>query len=127
MKQRCKNKNSSYYHIYGGKGVSVCNEWEDFESFFKWAMESGYKEGLTIDRINSDGNYEPSNCRWATQKEQQNNKSNNHVITYNGKTQTMKQWAEEIGMNYTTLVNRIVRNHWSVEKALTTKVTRRVG
>lgn len=124
MKQRCKNQNGTYYHIYGGKGISVCDEWQEFDNFYKWAIENGYKDELTIDRIDSNSNYEPSNCRWATQKEQQNNKSNNHLITYNGKTQTMKQWAEELDINYSTLVGRIVKHHWEIEKALTTKVVR---
>lgn len=75
MRMRCKNPNSSNYSNYGGRGIDVCKEWNDsFEPFYKWAIENGYKEGLTIDRINNDGNYEPGNCRWATHKEQAANK-----------------------------------------------------
>ena len=75
MKQRCHNPNSSKYRFYGAKGVSVCEEWRnDFESFYNWAMKNGYKDNLTIDRIDPYGNYEPSNCRWATLQEQQLNK-----------------------------------------------------
>ena len=124
MIQRCKNPNNTYYHIYGGKGICVCEEWTNFESFYKWAIDNGYNDNLTIDRIDGNGNYEPSNCRWATQKEQQNNKCNNHLIIFNGKTQTMKQWAEELGISYTTLSNRINKSKWDIEKALTTKAIR---
>ena len=84
-------------------------------------MANGYTEGLTIDRKDTDGDYCPSNCRWATSKEQANNTTKNHLITYNGKTQTMAQWAEETGIKYTTLRARINQYHWSIERSLTTK------
>lgn len=75
MKYRCNNPNDKHFHRYGGRGIKVCDEWNDFIPFYKWATNHGYKEGLTIDRINNDGNYEPSNCRWVTIQEQQRNKT----------------------------------------------------
>lgn len=108
MKLRCDNSNRDNYKYYGGRGIKVCKEWrEDFSSFRDWALSHGYKDGLTIDRIDSNGNYEPDNCRWATVKEQQNNKRNNRMITIDGKTKTMAQWANEKGINYKSLANRI--------------------
>ena len=121
MLKRCYRNNNKDYKRYGGRGITVCEEWLKFEPFNDWAVANGYKEGLTIDRIDTNGNYEPSNCRWATIKEQCNNRTNNSFITYNGKTQTITQWADELGINYRTLVGRVKRLHWSVEKAFTTK------
>lgn len=80
MLDRCRNHNGNRWHRYGGRGITVCDEWKNsFEQFYEWAMNNGYSDELTIDRINNDGNYEPSNCRWATYKEQANNKSTNRV------------------------------------------------
>lgn len=127
MKKRCFNANSPNYKDYGGRGITVCEEWkDDFKSFYDWAMDNGYDESalrgkFTIDRIDVNGNYEPSNCRWATAEEQNNNKRINRMLTYAGKTQTLEQWARETGINRQTIRNRIDKFHWSVEKALTTK------
>ena len=107
MKDRCYNKNSKSYHNYGARGIIVCEEWiNSYENFSTWAKANGYEEGLSIDRINVNGNYEPSNCRWVTIKEQANNTRFNVYITYQGKTQTMKQWAQELGLNYWTVQAR---------------------
>lgn len=122
MKHRCSNAHNKNYKHYGGRGITVCEEWQNsFEAFYEWAMSHGYADNLTIDRIDGNSSYCPENCRWSTFKVQENNTRRNHYITYNGKTQTMKQWADEIGINYITLSSRINTHHWSVEKALTTK------
>lgn len=120
MKQRCGNPNVDSFCYYGAEGKTVCEEWQTFENFSKWAIASGYTEGLTIERVDGTKGYFPDNCKWATPKEQANNKRNNHLITYNGKTQTMAKWADEYGLPYGTLKNRIYKG-WSIEKALTTK------
>lgn len=120
MKSRTTNKNSTGYKNYGGRGIKICDEWlSDFRKFYYWSINNGYKDGLTIDRIDVNGNYEPSNCRWTTMKEQGNNKRNNHNITYNGETHTMKQWAERLGINYYTLERRINAYHLPIERAFT--------
>lgn len=118
MRARCNNPNRREYKYYGQKGIEICNEWNDFTTFYEWAINNGYKEGLTLDRIDVNGNYEPLNCRWTTAKEQGNNRSNNHLITYNGETKTVTQWAEERNINHDTLYSRINRAHWDIGKAL---------
>lgn len=121
IKQRCYDKNSKEYINYGGRGITVCNEWlNDFQVFYDWAMANGYKDDLTIDRIDVNGNYEPSNCRWVTVKVQNNNKRSNRLITYNEKTQTLAQWADELQINYKKLYARIVTFSWNIEKAFNT-------
>lgn len=120
MKRRCGNPSREYYKYYGAEGKFVCEEWlHDFQAFYDWAMANGYSADLTLDRINGTKEYSPDNCRWATQKVQQNNRRNNRLITYNGKTQTIAQWAGETNMDRSTLRRRLIRG-WSVEKTLTT-------
>lgn len=110
MKERCYNQHTVNYHLYGGRGITICKEWlNDFNSFYEWALNNGYKENLSIDRKDTSGNYEPSNCRWITNKEQQSNKRNNVILTYDGITLTAKQWAEKLDINYQTLISRIYR------------------
>lgn len=122
IKGRCTKENDSCYKEYGGAGITLCDEWlNDFRTFYEWAMANGYADNLTIDRIDGTKGYSPDNCRWATYKVQNNNTSRNHLITYNGKSQTMAQWAEEMGINYGTLSARLNRSKWSIERALTTK------
>lgn len=119
MVQRCYNPNCKRFLRYGGRGIKVCKEWlADKTSFYKWSLEHGYKDGLTLDRINNDGNYEPSNCAWVSNKENVNHNSRTHFLTYNGKTQSMSKWSEELGINYSTLRNRINRSQMTVEEAL---------
>lgn len=121
MKSRCYNRNHIEYANYGGRGITICEEWKNsFEAFRDWALSHGYADNLSIDRIDNDGNYTPENCRWATKKEQANNRKSNRLITYNGKTQNLKQWADESGIDYKILHDRITRYKWSAEKALTT-------
>ena len=123
MRNRCKRSSNKYYFNYGGRGISVCKEWdESFESFCNWAISHGYKDNLTLDRIDNSGNYEPNNCHWKDRFYQMNHMRRNHLLTYNGKTQTLTEWAREIGMLQTTLDSRINRYHWSVEEALTIPV-----
>lgn len=121
MKERCNHQGFRQWKDYGGRGIKVCDEWNnDYSAFKTWAMSHGYNDGLTIDRIDNNGNYEPCNCRWVSMKEQMNNKNNNHVIAYNGKSQSLTKWAEELGINRGTLSGRINRYHWPVEKAFNT-------
>lgn len=124
MKNRCNNPKDKYYKCYGGKRITVCDEWSnDFLSFYSWAMSHGYADNLSIDRIDVNGNYEPDNCHWATAREQANNTTRNHYIAYNGKSQSMSMWASEIGIPYSTLRARI-RSGWAIENALTEPVRR---
>lgn len=118
MKRRCYNENATGYDTYGGKGVSICNEWlEDFENFYKWSMKNGYSDNLTIDRINVDGDYEQSNCRWATMKVQQNNKTTNKIIIINGISKTLKEWSDETGIKSVTIQRRLALG-WKEEDLL---------
>ena len=104
MKARCYNKNNKSYKNYGGRGISMCEKWKnDFMSFYDWSISNGYKEKLSIDRINNNGNYDPYNCRWATRKEQQRNTRKNHIIEYNGEKHCISEWAEKFGININTL------------------------
>lgn len=121
MKQRCYDETNVQYKNYGARGIKVCDEWRNsVESFYDWAINNGYEENLTIDRINVNGNYEPTNCRWTTVKEQCNNKTNNHLITYHGETMNLMKWSEKLGVNYYTLRSRINILKWDVERAFET-------
>ena len=123
IKARCYYKKCVDYNDYGGRGITMCDEWKNsFKSFHDWAFDNGYDEKAdkwkcTIDRIDVNGNYEPSNCRWATIKEQANNKTNSLNITYKGETKTLAQWAEELDLPYKTLYARIHSYHWDVIEA----------
>lgn len=120
MKQRCNNQNASKYKNYGGRGISVCNEWKDYINFHNWSKNNGYKDSLTLDRINNNGDYCPDNCRWVTYREQNLNSSQNHLITYNGQTMTITEWAEYLNIKRATLYSRILEYGWPVEKAINT-------
>lgn len=122
MKKRCYDKNQRVYPKYGGRGITVCPEWESsFDAFYQWAMRNGYSDDLTIDRIDNDGNYEPGNCRWVDMKVQCNNKSVNHTITAQGKTKTVSEWARSLGVRPTVIFARLDRG-WSEEESVTIPV-----
>ena len=115
MKQRCLNSKDKLYKDYGGRGITVCAEWADsslsgihsatkgFIAFKKWALENGYADNLSLDRIDNNKGYSPEHCRWATAKEQCNNRRSNRWITYKGETKTVAQWLETLGIKKTEL------------------------
>lgn len=118
MKSRCNYEKDDSYAHYGGRGIKVCEEWDNsFQNFNQWAMRNGYEDHLSIDRIDNDGDYEPINCRWATDLEQHNNRSDNRHITYKGETLTIADMARKHKMKYNILFRRIKRG-WSVERAI---------
>lgn len=120
MKRRCYNRKRKSYIYYGAKGIRVCKEWkEDFKIFQEWAINNGYKDNLTIDRIDNNGNYEPNNCRWVTIKEQNNNMSTNHIVNYKEKKYTLSQLAEKYNLDYDLVKNRI-RYNWDIDKIVET-------
>lgn len=122
MKQRCSNQNNKDYPNYGERGIKVCDEWSrDFQAFYDWSTQNGYIEGLSIDRIDTNGNYEPVNCRWITIKQQANNLRKNINITFNGTTHTLSEWSDITGIKYKTLMQRYV-NGWSPDRMLTEPV-----
>lgn len=119
MRGRCKNPKNIMYHAYGERGISVCHEWDaSFDSFMKWAISNGYRDDLTLDRIDVNGNYCPENCRWITSKEQCLNTTRNHLITAFGRTQTIKEWSDETGIKYDTIERRINQYGWCGEDAV---------
>lgn len=117
MRQRCTNPHDSGYHNYGARGISVCKRWQDFENFLLDMGEA--PAGMSIDRIDNNGDYTPENCRWATRTEQGNNKRNNVRLEWQGRTQTVPQWARELGMKPTNIRQRL-RDGWTVDRALST-------
>lgn len=118
MKSRCKRPRLEHGESHYSK-ITYCEEWERFEPFYEWAMNNGYNKSLKLDRIDNEKGYSPDNCRFITNKENSNNRSDNKLITFNGKTQTISQWAEELGIKYSTLTSRLNKLKWSEEKALT--------
>ena len=108
MKARCDNPNNHAYKNYGGRGISVCDEWEaSFQSFYDWSMSNGYDIGLTIDRTDNDGGYSPDNCRWATRLEQANNRRICRKIVFNNEQHTISEWSRILGVKYSKLLDRI--------------------
>jgi len=119
---RCTHKKDTNYHRYGGRGITICDKWLKFEGFYEDMGDC--QEKMSLDRINVNGNYEPNNCRWATFKEQQNNRRDNYFIEFNGLRKTLSEWSDYTGINYVTIQSRIKLLHWDVGKALTTKPTK---
>lgn len=121
MKSRCNNPNASKFYLYGGKGIKVCDEWKNnFINFYNWATNNGYKDTLTIDRINSDKNYEPNNCKFATYEEQNSHLKSTILITYKNETHTIKEWSKITGLSVDCLSARYLRK-WSIKRLLTEK------
>lgn len=134
MKNRCYNPKSYNYQNYGGRGITICEEWlnnefvkgeigrksKGFVAFREWATDNGYTDNLTLDRIDVNKGYSPENCRWVTMKVQSNNTRRNRIITYKGKSQTLAQWCDELCLNYQKIIQRIISG-WSVARAFETK------
>lgn len=125
MRRRCYDKKDLNYSNYGGRGITVCEEWKDYAKFREWAIATGYdkeakRQACTIDRIDRNGDYTPENCRWADSVTQNNNKKNNIVIEYNGKKQTLPEWSRELGFKYSLVLNRLTSG-WDFERAITQK------
>lgn len=127
MKNRCDSPKNNHYKDYGGRGISVCKEWYDWLTFKEWALNNGWKDGLTIDRVDVNGNYEPSNCRWVTMDVQANNKRNNKMITYQGKTQSLADWCRELNLEYFKIKARFNYCHMTPEEAFTEGYYKRNG
>jgi hypothetical protein len=126
MRQRCQNLNHRKYYRYGARGIKVCKRWDErFEAFYKDMGTKPERKNFSLERVDLDGDYEPANCVWASAKVQANNRSTNHPITYNGRTQNLCEWAKELGINHQTLSQRIHVYGWSTDKALSTPVGKR--
>lgn len=118
MKNRCSDKNNPAYPSYGGRGIAVCEEWsQSFPAFRMWAECNGYAPGLTLDRIDNDGNYDPCNCRFADMRTQSNNKRNNHFVTICETTHTISEWSRISGISKVTIRNRLEKG-WTAENAV---------
>ena len=128
MRARCESPKHNRYHIYGGRGITVCAEWQDYTKFRSWASRSGYRSGLQIERVDTNGNYEPSNCEWRSPKDQQRNRRNNRIVTYKGVSKPLAAWADDYRcvVPYKVLWGRLEEG-WEFEKALITPQRRTGG
>lgn len=123
MKGRCYNKNHKQYHRYGGRGITICKEWlSDSCAFISWAIENGYRKGLTIDRINNNGNYCPENCRWVTRKENSRNMNKCHIVSLNGIKKNWLTWCEELEISKKSIEHIAERHRVSYEIAFDLKL-----
>lgn len=119
MKSRCYNVNNDNYKSYGYRGITVCDQWlNDSSNFINWAIQNGYSETMSLDRIDVNRGYSPSNCRWADIKTQNNNKRNNHIVSYNGQSLTVTQWGELLGISRRTLTDRLKKFNGDMGKAI---------
>ena len=126
MINRTENPDQHHFEYYKGRGIKVCEEWRNsFQAFYDWAVSNGYRDNLTIDRIDVNGDYCPENCKWSTAKEQARNKRSNVKLTYHGETRILVEWAERTGIKFSTLWARIFVYGWSVEEAFETPVGER--
>lgn len=117
---RCENENNKSYPNYGGRGICVCDEWHDSSAFFEWALNNGYSDGLSIERIDVDEGYSPDNCKWITREKQAHNKRNNFMVDFEGEQKRLVQLCEEYGIDYSTVYQRVRKLGWDTKKALTT-------
>lgn len=122
MKSRCSNPHRKAYIDYGGRGIKVCPEWSDYKVFHDWAISHGYDDSMSIERKNVNGNYCPENCIWIPRAKQADNRRSSLMFTYDGRTQNLTRWAEEVGIKYTTLRDRVINRHWDFDKAISTPV-----
>lgn len=128
MKRRCYDPKSNRYMRYGARGITICDEWlNNINAFRSWAIKNGYRDDLSIDRINNDAGYSPENCRWIKKSDQLSNYSGNVIIEFRGKSQTLAQWGRELNIPSSTLHNRIRVHGWSIERALTEPIRKRSG
>ena len=119
MKNRCNRPSHKDFHNYGGRGIKVCDEWNDFSTFAEWAISNGYTDGVTLDRIDNNKGYSPDNCRFVDYLTQENNRRNNRMLSYNNQTFSLAQWARITGLKENCIRERL-RRGWSVEKTLST-------
>lgn len=124
MKKRCYKTTCDRYSDYGGRNITVCDEWLEggVDAFIDWALANGYRDDLTIDRIDNEKGYSPENCRWATYSEQARNTRRTRYVTYQGITKSLADWCDELNLPYDNMHDRIVDKGWSAEKAFTTKI-----
>ena len=121
IRKRCLNPSSSRFEYYGGRGIRICSDWNDFTNFKSWSEENGYSDNLSIDRIDVNGNYTPENCRWADKTTQSNNTRTNHYLEYKGERRSMMDWCRKLDLSYYKIRSRINAYGWSVERAFETK------